>query len=178
MKKLIIKNEDLSELIFPIRGVNVMLDSDLAFLYGVETRVLMQSVRRNLERFPEDFMFEMSKEELENWRSQFVSSNSSLKMGLRRPPYVFTEQGVAMLSSVLHSFRAIQINIEIMRMFTRLRRMVNRTRMLEKRLDELEDRYDDKFKNIFDIIRQIIPPEPKSKRPVGFGTVWPEDNKN
>lgn len=177
MIKAIIKSEELAQLIFRIRGQNTMVDSDLADLYGVETRVLLQSVRRNAERFPEDFMFEMTKEELEKWRSQIVISNPSLKMGLRRTPYVFTEQGVAMLSSVLRSPRAIQINIEIMRIFTKFRKIIHSNQLLENRLDELEDRYDDQFKVIFDAIRQIMTPTVKvTKRPIGFETVWPKDD--
>ena len=97
MKKNILSQTQLANIIFQIRGTNVVLDSDIASLYAVETRVLLQAVRRNIERFPEDFMFELSKEELQNWRSQFVTSNPNAKMGLRRQPFVFTEQGVAML---------------------------------------------------------------------------------
>ena len=175
MSKIIINSQELAGFIFRIRGFNVILDSDLATLYGVQTKVLLQAVRRNIERFPEDFMFEMTKEELENWRSQIVTSNSSLKMGLRRTPFVFTEQGVAMLSSVLRSPTAIQINIEIMRLFTKLRKAINQAQILESRLDDLEERYDDQFKVIFDAIRQIISPKPKNKRPIGFATVWPEE---
>lgn len=107
--------------IYVIRGSKVMLDFDLAELYGVETRVLKQAVRRNIDRFPDDFMFELSENELEDWRSQFVMSNPSNRMGLRYPPFAFTEQGVAMLSSVLKSKKAIAVNIAIMRAFVMLR---------------------------------------------------------
>lgn len=106
--------------IYLIRGEKVMLDRDLAELYGVETKVLKQSVKRNIKRFPKDFMFEMTVKELQNWRSQIVTSNSE-KMGLRHSPFCFTEQGVAMLSSVLNSDKAISVNIQIMRIFTRIR---------------------------------------------------------
>jgi hypothetical protein len=106
--------------IYIIRGQKVMLDRDLAALYSVETKVLKQSVKRNLRRFPEDFMFEMNEMEMQNWRSQFVTSNSD-KMGLRYMPYCFTEQGVAMLSSILHSEKAILVNIQIIRIFTKIR---------------------------------------------------------
>lgn len=116
-------DEILASKIYVIRNQKVMLDRDLAHLYGVETKVLKQSVRRNMDRFPEDFMFEMSNEEFENWRSQFVTSNSD-KQGLRYAPFCFTEQGVAMLSSVLNSKLAIQINIQIMRIFTRMRQLL------------------------------------------------------
>ena len=116
--------ERIAPRIYLIRSRSVMLDFDLADLYSVETRVLVQAVKRNLDRFPEDFMFQLSKEELEDWRSQFVMSNPTAKMGLRRQPYAFTEQGVAMLSSVLHSKQAVEVNIAIVRTFVRLRRML------------------------------------------------------
>ena len=109
-KIAIVTRERISQAILLIRGHKVMLDADLAALYGVETKVLLQSVKRNITRFPDDFMFQITKEELENWRSQIVTSNPSAKMGLRRKPYAFTEQGVAMLSSVLRSPQAIQMN--------------------------------------------------------------------
>jgi ORF6N domain len=107
-----------------IRNQKVMLDRDLAELYGVETKVLKQAVKRNIDRFPEDFMFELTKSELENWRSQFVTSNSD-KMGLRYSPFAFTEHGVLMLSSILNSQQAIQVNIQIVRIFTRLRNLLS-----------------------------------------------------
>ena len=115
--------ERIEASILIIRGEKAMLDRDLAELYGVETRVLVQAVKRNLKRFPADFMLQMTKKELEVWRSQFVISNPNAKMSLRRRPYAFTEQGVAMLSSVLHSDHAVEVNIAIMRTFVRLRQM-------------------------------------------------------
>jgi len=121
----ILPDETIISKIYMIRGKKVMIDRDLAELYDVETRVLNQAVRRNEKRFPEDFMFQMTKEEMENWKSQIVISNSE-KMGLRKPPLVFTEQGVAMLSSVLNSDRAIMVNIQIMRVFTKMRELVER----------------------------------------------------
>jgi len=140
----------------------------LAHLYGVETKVLNQAVKRNLKRFPKDFMFQLTKEELENWRSQFVTSNPAVKMGLRQKPYAFTEQGVAMLSSVLRSDRAVQVNIEIIRTFVRLRQILASHEQLAKKLEALEKKYDKRFKIIFDVIRQMMtPPEPKHK-PIGF----------
>jgi hypothetical protein len=152
-----------------IRGQKVLLDMDLAELYGVETKVLNQAVRRNLARFPADFMFQLSKAELENWRSQFVTSNPGTKMGLRRPPYAFTEQGVAMLSSVLRSTQAVAVNIEIMRAFVRLRQMLASHAELARRLDELEKKYDGQFRGVFDAIRQLMAPSPPStKRAIGF----------
>lgn len=129
--------------IYEIRGQKVMLDKDLAELYGVETRALNQAVKRNIERFPADFMFQLNNEEVENWKSQIVMTNS-IKMGLRRNPYVFTELGVAMLSSVLKSQTAIQVNIGIMRAFVSIRKMVaanpvaQRLSTLEKNFEELK----------------------------------------
>ena len=119
-----------------------MLDRDLAGLYGIETRELVQAVKRNLERFPDDFMFQLDKEEFENWRSQIVISNPAAKMALRRRPYAFTEQGVAMLSSVLKSKRAVQVNVEIMRTFVRLRQILASDENLAKKISEMERRYD------------------------------------
>ncbi len=120
----LVPTERIEQAIRLIRGQKVMLDMDLAELYGVGTKVLVQAVKRNENRFPSDFMFQMSKDELEDWRSQIVTSNPGTKMGLRRPPYCFTEQGVAMLSSVLRSERAVKVNVEIMRTFVRLRTSV------------------------------------------------------
>jgi len=143
-----------------------MLGSDLADLYGVETRVLNQAVRRNAERFPKDFMFQLSWEETSALRSQIVT----LKRGQHRKyrPYAFTEQGVAMLSSVLNSPRAIRVNIEIMRAFVRLRQMLAAHADLARKLDGLERKYDRQFRIVFDAIRELMsPPEPKRKR-IGF----------
>ena len=121
--EIAIPQEIILNKIYEIRGQKVMLDRDLAELYGVETKVLKQAVRRNIQRFPEDFMFEMLKDEFQNWRSQFVTSNSE-KMGLRYTPFCFTEQGVTMLSCVLNSQRAIEVNIQIIRTFTKMREMI------------------------------------------------------
>lgn len=134
--------------IYYIRGQKVMIDRDLAILYGVETKQLKRQVNRNKERFPEDFMFEMNKDEFENWRSQFGTSNSSDKMGLRYAPYVFTEQGVAMLSSVLNSPKSIQVNIQIMRIFTRIRQMLTDNTELRLAIEKLERKTDNHDKNI------------------------------
>jgi len=122
-KELMLPDELVMNKIYLIRGQKVMLDRDLAELYGVETKRLKEAIRRNIDRFPKDFMFEMTIEELENWRTQFATSNSE-KMGLRHPPFCFTEQGVAMLSSVLKSETAIRVNIQIIRIFTRMREMI------------------------------------------------------
>jgi len=130
--------ERIERSIVVIRGENVLLDRDLADLYQVETRVLIQAVKRNIGRFPTDVMFQLSTKELERWRSQFVMSNPAAKMGLRRRPYAFTEQGVAMLSSVLQSERAVEVNIEIMRAFVRLRQLLASHEGLARKLDALE----------------------------------------
>ena len=147
MKDLVPLDRIISK-IYYVRNKKVMLDRDLAELYGVKTKVLKQAVRRNMKRFPEDFMFELSKEEFENWRSQFVTSNSD-KMGLRHNPMAFTEQGVAMLSSVLNSDRAIQVNIQIMRAFTKLREMLSTHEELRKKIEAMENKYDSQFKAVF-----------------------------
>ncbi len=150
----------------------MLLDSDLAELYGVETRVLNQAVRRNLDRFPGDFMFQLSQEEFEDLRSQIVTFNSSARMGLRRRPYALTEQGVAMLSSVLRSKSAVAVNIEIMRAFVRLREILSSHAELTKRLDELEQKYDQQFRAVFDAIRQLmIPPVTPKKERIGFHAI-------
>jgi hypothetical protein len=145
-----------------------MLSTDLAELYQVEARVLVQAVKRNIARFPQDFMFQLTEEEFSNLKSQIVISSWG---GLRRAaPYAFTEQGVAMLSSVLRSKRAIQVNIEIMRTFVRLRRILASHAELARKLDTLEKKYDAQFKIVFDAIRQLMvspEPEPPKKR-IGF----------
>ena len=165
-KKSLIPVDRIEKAILLIHGQKVMLDADLAELYGVETKVLVQAVKRNLERFPEDFMFQLSQEEFAILRSQIVTSSDW--GGRRYPPYAFTEQGVAMLSSVLRSRRAIQVNIEIMRAFIRLRQMLATHVELARKLDALEKKYDAQFKQVFEAIRQLMaPPEPK-RRPIGF----------
>ena len=150
-----------------LRGHRVMLSSDLAALYGVEPRVLVQAVKRNLERFPDDFMFQLTRTEFANLKSQIVTSRWG---GVRRaPPYAFTEQGVAMLSSVLRSRRAVRVNIEIMRAFVRLRQMLAAHADLARRLDELEGKYDAQFRVVFDAIRELMAPPPEPPRnPIGF----------
>ncbi len=143
-----------------------MLDADLAALYGVDTKVFVQAVRRNVDRFPADFMFQLTKQEFDNLRSQFVTSSWG---GRRYPPYAFTEQGVAMLSSVLRSKRAIRVNVEIMRAFVQLRRMLASHADLARKLSALEKKYDEQFKVVFDAIRELmVPPEPKKKGEIGF----------
>ena len=135
------KVEHIRNCIYEVRGQRVMLDRDLAELYGVETRVLNQAVKRNIERFPEDFMFMMSEKEMNIWKSQIVMSNS-IKMGLRRPPFVFTELGIAMLSSVLKSDAAIQVNINIMRAFVAIRQAMNAMQEVNLKVEQLSHKVD------------------------------------
>jgi len=143
-----------------------MLSSDLAELYGVEAKVLVQAVKRNMERFPSDFMFQLKKQEFTNLKSQIVTSSWG---GLRRAvPYAFTEQGVAMLSSVLRSERAIAVNIEIMRTFVNLKRELCTNTVLAKRLDEMEGRYDKRFRIVFAAIKSLLMPEARARKKVGF----------
>lgn len=162
----IIPTERIESAILLMRGRRVMLSTHLADLYEVEPRVLVQAVKRNIERFPDDFMFQLTAEEFANLKSQIVISSHG---GIRRAaPYAFTEQGVAMLSSVLRSTRAVQVNIEIMRAFVRLRQLLASNQELSQRLDELEKKYDQQFSAVFDAIRQLMtPPEPPRRR-LGF----------
>ena len=162
--------ERIEGLILLIRGQKVMLDTALAALYGVETKVLNQAVKRNLARFPADFMFQLTKEEFDALRSQNVTAKPAGRGGRRTPPYAFTEQGVAMLSSVLRSQRAVQVNIQIMRTFVKLRRMLATHEEFARKLAALERKYDHQFKVVFDAIRELMtPPEPEPKRRIGFG---------
>ena len=144
-----------------------MLDRDLAELYEVTTKALKQAVKRHVDRFPSDFMFILNRTEFMNWRSQFVTSNSD-RMGLRHSPMAFTEQGVAMLSSVLHSPRAIQVNIAIMRAFVQLRVILSTHADLARKLEELEKKYDAQFRVVFDAIRQLMTPADPPRKPIGF----------
>jgi hypothetical protein len=180
--------ERIESRIYLIRGRKVMLDRDLAELYGVKTQALNQAVKRNIRRFPSDFMFFLSEEEMKNWISQIVISNSenadsslhvapnlrsqfvtsSLKMGLRKPPLAFTEQGVAMLSSVLKSERAIAVNIQIIRTFTKLREMIAEDDSLRRKLEIMEKQYDEQFRVVFDALRRLLEDEEKPKSEIGF----------
>ncbi len=165
--------ERIEKRIYLIRGQKVMLDSDLAGLYGVETKALVQAVKRNYERFPEDFMFQLSRDEVKSLRSQFVTLENkevSSKKGKHTKylPYAFTEQGVAMLSSVLRSRRAVLVNIQIMRTFSKLRRMLESHKDLAKKIEELERKYDSQFKVVFDAIRQLMKPPEKGIKKIGF----------
>ena len=183
--------------IYEIRGERVMLDRDIAALYNVETKVLNQAVKRNIKRFPEDFMFQLSKTEFQIWKSQIVTSNSD-KMGLRRPPYAFTEQGVAMLSGILNSDVAIDTNIKIIRAFVALRRNVTipetseRIKLIEKEIEFIKSEMEDTLEIKNDINEstraqlaaindalielQAKRPEPNPRRPIGF--IQPEEDEN
>ena len=165
--KDIVPTERIADRIYLIRGRKVMIDRDLAALYGAPTKALNQAVRRNPTRFPEDFMFQLSSDELKNWKSQIVTSNLE-RMGLRKPPLAFTEQGVAMLSSVLNSQRAILVNIEIIRTFTRLRELLAGNEHLRLKIEAMEKRYDKHFKIVFDAIRQLITEPAPPTEEIGF----------
>lgn len=172
-KSRLIPQERIESKIILLRGLKVMLDSDLADLYGIPTKRLNEQVKRNLKRFPSDFMLQMSKEELENWRSQFATSNK-VKMGIRRLPYVFTREGVAMLSSVINSEQAIQVNIQIMRAFVKLQELMISHKDLARKIEDVERKFkehDQNFIAIFQAIRGLLqkPKEPQEKkRPIGF----------
>jgi hypothetical protein len=167
-KKSLIPAERIEKSILVIRGQKVMLDHDLAKMYGVETKQLKRAVRRNIDRFPLDFMFQLTREEFDNLRSHFGTSSWG---GTRYLPIAFTEQGVAMLSSVLNSKRAIEVNIAIMRVFVRLREMISTHKELAHKLSELEqhlEAHDQQIQTIFEAIRQLMSPTEQSKRPIGF----------
>jgi len=153
-----------------LRGQKVMLDKDLAELYEVETKMLNRAVKRNRDRFPGDFMFQLTADEVDNLRYQNGTSSWG---GRRYSSYAFTEQGVAMLSSVLRSKRAVMVNVEIMRAFVRLRQILGAHADLARKLAALERKYDSQFKAVFDAIRELMTPPPAKKRPIGFGS-WEE----
>jgi phage regulator Rha-like protein len=163
-----VPTEHIQEHILLVRGHKVVLDADLAQLYGVATKALNQAVTRNIERFPKDFMFQLTEEEATRLRSQIVTLKSGRGQHRKYFPYAFTEQGVAMLSSVLRSRRAVQVNIAIMRAFVRMRQMLASNAELARRLEELEKRYDAKFKVVFQAIRELMEPPEKARRSIGF----------
>jgi hypothetical protein len=164
----LVPRETIEGRILLMRGEKVMLDSDLAKLYGVPTRRLNEQVRRNRDRFPDDFMFQLTSQEAAALRSQDVTSKQG-RGGRRYAPLVFTEQGVAMLSSVLHSERAVRVNIEVMRAFVRLRAMAFSYKDLANRIHALEQKYDARFKDVFDAIRALMaPPRSGPQRRIGF----------
>jgi hypothetical protein len=166
-------DQTVDKLIYLIRDQKVMLDEDLARLYQVQTKVLVQAVKRNIKRFPSDFMFQLSAQEYSGLRSQFVTSSG--RIGRRTRPYAFTEHGVAMLSSVLNSERAVEVNIAIIRTFIKMRQMISNDKELAHKLDNLERKYDAQFKVVFNSIRELINANPKvlleqnKKRKIGFG---------
>ena len=170
----LIPSERILSGILLIRGKKVMLDKDLAELYQVETKVLNQAVKRNIDRFPTDFMFQLTKKELLNLRYQFGISNltsqsvTSSRGGRRYAPYVFTEQGVAMLSSVLNSKRAIMVNIQIIRTFTKLRELLATHTQLRIKIERMEKKYDSQLKKVFEVLKQLLMEEEKPKRQIGF----------
>lgn len=157
--------ERIERMIFVIRGQKVMLDADLADLYGVDTKTLNRALQRNRDRFPIDFVFQLNAAEFKNLRCQIGTSRWG---GRRYRPYAFTEQGVAMLSGVLRSKRAVQVNVEIMRTFVRLRQILASNAQLARRLDALEKKYDAQFKVVFDAIRQLMTPTEPKKQRIGF----------
>ena len=163
----IVSVNNISSKIFMIRGQKVMIDRDLAELYSVENKVLKQAVRRNINRFPEDFMFELTFKEESFLRSQFVTLKGKGKHS-KYLTMAFAEQGVAMLSSVLKSKSAIQVNIQIVRTFTRLREMLDGHRDLQKKIEEMEAKYDKQFRVVFEAIKQLLSEEEKPKKRIGF----------
>lgn len=164
-ENFIIPSERIVNKIYIIRNKKVMLDKDLAELYGVKTMVLNQAVKRNMKRFPEDFMFQLNKSEFESLVSQIVISKRG---GTRTKPFVFTEQGVAMLSSVLNSNRAISVNIQIIRTFTKIRELLVTNEALQRKLMDMERKYDTQIKKIFNVLELLLVDEKKTKRQIGF----------
>lgn len=163
----LVKRERIERRVLRLRGHNVMLDEDLAALYRVDVKALNQAVKRNRDRFPPDFMFRLTAQEARSLRSQIVTAKVG-RGGRRNAPYAFTEQGVAMLSSVVRSALAIRVNIEIMRAFVRLRRVLESHGALANRLDELEEKYDEQFGVVFDAIRKLMAPPKSNKARIGF----------
>ena len=165
MSEIIVAAEEIASKIYFIRGVKVMLDKDLAELYAVTTSALNKAVSRNIDRFPPDFMFQLNPKEFANLKSHFGTSSWG---GTRKLPRAYTEQGVAMLSSVLRSKQAIQVNIEIMRTFTKIRHMIAASDELKKEINELRKQTDDRFQIVFEVLDQLLNPECKPKKGIGF----------
>lgn len=168
MNQSLIPAERIINKIYFVRSKKVMFDFDLAELYEVDTKYLKRQVRRNIKRFPDDFMFQLNKQELKNWRRHFVTSNSSFKMGLRYAPYVFTEQGVAMLSSILKSGKAVQVNIQIIRTFVKLREILLTNKELKQKVEQIEKKYDKNFAIVFEVIKKLIDKKVKPVAEIGF----------
>lgn len=166
MTTKLIPHEVIQNKIFLVRGQKVMFDKDLAALYGVETNYLTRQVRRNIERFPEDFLLTLTKQEVTILKRHFGTSSWG---GTRKPPLAFTEHGILMLSSVLNSKRAVQVNIQIMRTFTQLREMLAGNKELKRKIEEIEKKYDHQFQIVFKAIKELLePPAQKPKGPIGF----------
>jgi phage regulator Rha-like protein len=166
----VMPDEVVMSKIYNLNGQKVMIDRELAELYGVETKALKQAVRRNINRFPSDFMFEMNNKDFANWRSQIVTSNED-KMGLRYAPFCFTEQGVTMLSCILNSERAIAVNIQIIRIFSRLREMITANKDILLHLEKLEKKieiHDKDISLIFKYLKKLVAPEQKPRVRIGF----------
>jgi len=168
-RQVVVPFKRIEQAIVRLRGYNVLLDADLAALYQVSVKALNQAVKRNRNRFPQDFMFRLSAEEAESLRSQNVTLESGRGQHRKYLPNVFTEQGVAMLSSVLRSQRAVRVNIEIMRAFVRLRQLIASNAEFAKRLDDLETKYDAQFKLVFQAIRELMTSLPAPRKRIGFG---------
>lgn len=164
----IIPAEHIVNKIYLFRGVKVMLDSDLAELYGIEIRVLNQAVKRNIDRFPADFMFQLTKDEYESLRSQIVILETGRGQHRKFMPFVFSEHGILMLSNVLNSKRAISVSIQIIRTFAKLRQMLSTHEELKKKIESMEKKYDSQFRMVFDAIKDLITEELKPKRKIGF----------
>ncbi|HLP71876.1 MAG TPA: ORF6N domain-containing protein [Bacteroidales bacterium] len=167
MSKLqVIREENISSFIYFIRGEKVMLDADIAKLYEVETRVLKQAVRRNRKRFPDDFMFELTNEEMDFLVSQNVIPSKKVFGGSK--PFAFTEQGISMLASVLNSSRAIEVNIAILRTFVKLRQLLQHHKELADRIESLERKYDEQFQMVFAALQEMVREESQPRRKIGF----------
>ena len=172
LQNTLVPEEAIISKIYYLREQKVMLDRDLAELYGVQTRTLMQAVKRNVDRFPEDFMFQLKDEEFQNWKSQIVISKGD-KMGLRKRPYAFTEQGVAMLSSVLNSASAIKMNIQIIRLFTKMRQLLFTHKDLLLKVEQIEQRlesHDEQLLQLFNYLKRLAQKEEQPRNSTGYKT--------
>jgi len=170
MTKTVIKIENIASQVLFVRGEKVLLDFHLAELYEVETRVLKQQIRRNIDRFPADFMFELSKKEWDSLRSQFVTLNTGRGQHSKYLPFAFTEQGIAMLSSVLRSKKAIEVNIAIMRTFVQLRKLMDTNKELANKIEKLETKFDEQFQIVFNAIKKLIHQKNEPRKKMGFKT--------
>ncbi len=167
-KKITIPDEVIINKIYVIRGQKVMLDRDLAELYDVQTRRLKEQVRRNISRFPQEFMFELTKEELEEWRTEYASTNRDV-MGIRIVPFVFTEHGILMLSSILSSEKAVQMNIQIIKTFVQLRRIANNYEGLMDKIQQMESQTNEQFSEIYEVLQRLLSkPEEKPRKEIGY----------